>query len=111
MFRMLPFYDYDNGYGLRCGLDEAVLVLEERGTPTISSGPGRSGAMSASGGGAGSGSSTINGPAMALYERLVRAVLGRDKDASAQPQAQETLESLVRVLRGQAHNLKVSGSD
>lgn len=108
---MLRFHDNGDGHGSRCGLDEAVLVLEERGTPTMSSGPGRSGAMSASGGGAGAGTGVINGPAMALYQRLVKAVLGRDKDASAQPQAQETLECLLRVLRGQSQNLKVRGSD
>lgn len=78
-------------------LDDAVLVLEARGAPLMSSGPGRS-----------SGGANTNGAAAGLYERLVKAVLGRDKEASArQPGAQETLERLLRVLQGQAQNLKV----
>lgn len=42
-----------------------------------------------------------------MYDRLVRAVLGRDKEASARPGAQETVERLLRVLQAQAKNLKV----
>lgn len=42
-----------------------------------------------------------------MYERLVKAVLGRDKEASAQPEAQGTVERLFRVLQAQAQNLKV----
>ena len=83
-------------------LDDAVLVLEERGAPSITSGPGRSSAAVGAGVSSGSG-----GPAADMYERLVRAVLGRDKEASARPEAQETAERLLRVLQSQARNLKV----
>lgn len=63
----------------------------------MTSGPGRS-----------SGGANNNGAAAGLYKRLVKAVLGRDKAASArQPWAQETLERLVRVLQRQAQHLKV----
>lgn len=47
------------------------------------------------------------GPAADMYDRLVRAVLGRDKEASARPGAQETVERLLRVLQAQTQNLKV----
>ena len=83
-------------------LDDAVLVLEEKGAPPITSGPGRSSAAVGAGVSSGSG-----GPAADMYERLVKAVLGRDKDASARPGAQETAERLLRVLQAQAQNLKV----
>lgn len=83
-------------------LDDAVLALEEKGAPPISSGPGRSSAAVGAGVSSGSG-----GPAADMYERLVKAVLGRDKEASAQPEAQGTVESLLRVLQAQAQNLKV----
>ncbi|CAN0169675.1 unnamed protein product, partial [Ectocarpus fasciculatus] len=83
-------------------LDDAVLVLQEKGAPPITSGPGRS--SSAVGAGVSSGS---GGPAADMYERLVKAVLGRDKEASARPGAQETVERLLRVLQDQAQNLKV----
>lgn len=52
-------------------------------------------------------SSGSGGPAADMYERLVKAVLGRDKEASAGPGAQETAERLLRVLQAQAQNLKV----
>ncbi|CAN0111442.1 unnamed protein product, partial [Ectocarpus sp. 12 AP-2014] len=84
-------------------LDDAVLILQEKGAPPISSGPGRS--SSAVGAGVSSGS---GGPAADMYEKLVKAVLGRDKEASARPGAQETVERLLRVLQDQAHNLKTS---
>lgn len=83
-------------------LDDAVLVLQEKGAPPITSGPGRS--SSAVGAGVSSGS---GGPAADMYERLVKAVLGRDKEASARRGAQETVEQLLRVLQDQAQNLKV----
>lgn len=83
-------------------LDDAVLVLREKGAPPITSGPGRS--SSAVGAGVSSGS---GGPAADMYERLVKAVLGRDKEASARPTAHETVERLLRVLQDQAQNLKV----
>lgn len=56
-------------------------------------------------------SSGSGGPAADMYERLVKAVLGRDKDASARPGAQETAERLLRVLQAQAQNLKVRKVD
>lgn len=56
-------------------------------------------------------SSSSGGPAADMYERLVKAVLGRDKDASARPGAQETAERLLRVLQAQAQNLKVQKVD
>ena len=87
-------------------LDDAVLVLEEKGAPPITSGPGRSSAAVGAGVSSGSG-----GPAADMYERLVKAVLGRDKDASARPGAQETAERLLRVLQAQAQNLKVRRVD
>ncbi len=77
-------------------------MLEERGAPPISSGPGRSSAAVGAGVSGGSG-----GPAADMYERLVRAVLGRDKEASGRPGAQETVERLLRVLQAQTQNLKV----
>lgn len=52
-------------------------------------------------------SSGSGGPAADMYERLVKAVLGRDKEASARPGAQETAERLLRVLQTQVQNLKV----
>lgn len=54
-------------------------------------------------------SSGSGGPAADMYERLVKAVLGRDKDASAR--AQQTAERLLRVLQAQAQNLKVRNVD
>lgn len=64
--------------------------------PMITSGPGR---LAAAGGG--------NGPAADMYERLVRAVLGRDREASARSESHETVERLLRVLQAQAQNMKV----
>lgn len=56
-------------------------------------------------------SSGSGGPAADMYERLVKAVLGRDKDASARAGAQETAERLLRVLQAQAQSLKVRTVD
>ena len=72
----------------------------------IASGPGRSSSSSvgaSSTGGPGGGGGLVGD----MYERLVRAVLGRDKKASARLLAQETEERLLRVLHAQAQNLTV----
>ncbi|CAM9289225.1 unnamed protein product, partial [Laminaria digitata] len=80
-------------------LDDAVLALEEKGASAVSSGgPGRS---SSSSGGNG-------GTAANMYERLVKAVLGRDREGSARAGAQETVERLLRVLHTQSDILKAS---
>lgn len=77
----------------RCELDDAVLTLEERGAPSLNVG-GRTSSASYGGG-------------FELYERLVQAVLGRDREASSKASSQETIERLLRVLRSQARQLTV----
>ena len=68
-----------------------------------SGGSGRS----SSGSAAGAFVSSSSGAAANMYERLVRAVLGRDAEASARAGAQETVERLLRILHSQSDILTV----